>query len=460
MQRFNVFQTVMLGVFAALAVGGVLIFALFASGSASTSIGAVTLWGPFDEKTMNQLLSDLAETDQNYKQVTYVQKDAATYEDDLTEALASGTGPDLYFLRQDYAMKDTSKVLPIPTTNINASQFENTFVDAASPFLTPSGAIALPALTNPLVLYWNKDLLASAGYSQPPLYWDELFDMARAITSCQASVVATHSSTVAGCDRPTLSIKKATVALGSWDNVRHAKDIMSAVIMQQGGAITARDDHGNLGSALLNGTGGPSSAVQSAVRYYTEFSDPTKDDYSWNASLPDSLSAFASGNLALYIGTASEAALIAKSNPNLNVGIAPLPQVRGSTKALTTGTVYALAIPKVAKNTQGAYLVAYGLVQPGPAASLSSALGLPSARRDVLTASQGTVSDGVFTSPDSVRIFAGSAIAQQTWTDPDPVQTDAAFKGLIVGVTSGAVRLDEAVQRADQEFKNALGSTI
>jgi hypothetical protein len=99
-------------------------------------------------------------------------------------------------------------------------------------------------------------------------------------------------------------------------------------------------------------------------------------------------------------------------------------------------------------------------VQPGPAASLSSALGLPSARRDVLTASQGTVSDGVFTSPDSVRIFAGSAIAKQTWTDPDPVQTDAAFKGLIVGVTSGAVRLDEAVQRADQEFKNALGSTI
>jgi hypothetical protein len=187
----------------------------------------------------------------------------------------------------------------------------------------------LPALTNPLVLYWNKDLLASAGYSQPPRYWDELFDMARAITSCQASVVATHSSTVAGCDRPTLSIKKATVALGSWDNVRHAKDIMSAVIMQQGGAITARDDHGNLGSALLNGTGGPSSAVQSAVRYYTEFSDPTKDDYSWNASLPDSLSAFASGNLALYIGTASEAALIAKSNPNLNVGKNPISNMFG-----------------------------------------------------------------------------------------------------------------------------------
>lgn len=434
MPNLSVFQTVLLAAFGALAVSGVLIFALFVSNNSGTTIGPVTIWGTLEESAFRVVLRQTAENDERLSQVAYIQKDEDGYTAELTEALASGTGPDLFLLRQDYAVRDAAKVLAIPYDQLSETQFRNAFIDAAEPYLGEEGVIAIPILADPLVLYWNKDMLAAAGYARPPQYWDQLQGMAQNITK----------KNDAG------QILKSTISFGEYRNVDYAKDILSMLILQAGGLITAKNSAGRLTSALSR-TGGGSQATESALRFYTEFADPSKTIYSWSRALPDSRTSFSTGNVALYIGYASERNLITRMNPNLNFAVAPMPQARTSEKVIDVARVYALATARAAKNPQGAVTVSSLLASADVSKALSTVYGIPSARRDVLSASESSES---FTT--EADLFNKQAIVSRAWSDPDPQRTDEVFRAMIENVTTGTLRLQEAVGRAHQELDHIL----
>jgi len=293
MKKLSVFQITLLAAFGALAVAGVLIFAFAIGGGTTTQIGAVTIWGTLDSNAFAAVLRQAAEANSSLSQVSYDQKDPATFDSDLTKALAGGTGPDLILLPQDSVYKDAAELVVIPDTLVSQSQFSSTFIDAADPFYGTSGALAFPLLVDPLVLFWNKDLLASAGFSSPPEYWDQLFAIAEKVS------VKDSSGT----------ISKSAIDFGEYQNVDHAKDILATLILQVGGTVTGFDSAGHLISALVPKTGGAAAAAESALTFYTEFADPSKDFYSWNRALPDGQQAFSAGQLALYVGYARESEL-------------------------------------------------------------------------------------------------------------------------------------------------------
>jgi hypothetical protein len=245
----------------------------------------------------------------------------------------------------------------------------------------------------------------------------------------------------------TNSIKKSAIAFGEYKNVVNAKDILACLIMQAGGSITTLDSSNHLTPSLSSRAGGSAQAAESALRFYTGFADPSKNDYSWNRSIADSRAAFAAGDLGLYIGYASEEPLIRRMNPNLNFAPAPLPQIRGGERALTYGRVYGFAIARGSRNPSGAITAAYLLASTDLSKSFSAAVGIPSARRDVL--SQKTTGDS--------EIFNRAAIISRAWIDPDPEKTSEAFRGMIENTTSGTASMSEAVQRADQEIARILG---
>ncbi|MDO8513973.1 MAG: extracellular solute-binding protein [bacterium] len=431
MRKLSMFQIMLLVIFGGLAVSGVLIFALAIGGGDTNTIGAVKIWGTLDQGAFSIVIRQATERDGQLSQVTYEQKDPATYESELTNALASGTGPDLFLMRQDYALKDAGKVALIPFSALSQAQFENAFIEAASPFLTQKGVTAVPLLADPLILYWNKDMLAAGGFAQPPKYWDELFNMAQKITTKD----------------DTGSIRKSTVAFGEYQNVTNAKDIVATMILQSGSTITAYDNGGHLTPALAPRAGGATQASVSALRFYTEFADPSKNSYSWNRSLPEAQKAFASGDVALYIGYASEAPLIARTNPNLNFTASPMPQIRTGGKTLTAARVYALGASRAGKNPTAAITAAFLLASSENAKALSSALGIPSARRDVVGQSAQGTDD----------LFNKQAILANSWLDPDPEKTATLFRAMIEGTTSGTLQVSEAIQRADQQLAQILG---
>ena len=431
MKELSVFQVVLLGVFGALAISSVLVFALIVTSGGGNTIGPVTIWGTLEPAAFAAVVRQTAESDNRVSQVTYVQKDPVEYERLLTEALASGTGPDLFLLRQDYVVKNGKKVVLIPYDFLSRSQFEETFVEAADPYLAEDGLLGIPIAVDPLVLYWNRDMLSSAGYAKPPQYWDELPEFARKIVKKDDSG----------------SIIKAAIAFGEYQNVAHAKDILALLILQAGGSITQRDNTGRLVPTLsARTTGSASQATESALRFYTEFADPSKIDYSWNRSLADSRAVFAAGDLALYVGYASEASAISRTNPNLNFAVAPVPQSRVADNALNVARVYALAISRTSSKPSAGIKVASIMGDTAFARSLSFALALPSARRDVL-AEKGADEDA------SAR---REALIAHSWIDPDPERTSDIFRAMIESVTSGSARPAEAIGRASQEMARIL----
>ena len=426
------FQIILLAVFAGLAVVGVLIFAFAIGGVSNNKVGAVSIWGTLDGSTFTTLLRKFADTDSSFLQVTYIQKDPKTFDAELTQAIASGTGPDLFILRQDYAIYDSGVIQPIPYTSLSRAQFESTFVEVANPFLVDKGVLAVPLFADPLVLYWNKDILSSNGFAEPPQYWDQLPTMVATITK----------KNDAG------QITLATIPMGEYANVDNAKDILSLLILQAGGMITVYDE-GKLKPVLEGAAGSRLGATEKALDFYTSFANPSRDaTYTWNRSLQGSRAQFAAGGATLYLGFASEDPLIKKMNPNLNFGIAKIPQIHNASTTIGVARVYGLAIPRNAKNPSGSLTLAYLLASSVNAEAAAEAFGLPTARRDILS----KPADG------NAGVFKTEVIRGHSWVDPDPVATEGIFKSMIENTTSGSVPLlADVVQRAQQQMDHVFG---
>ncbi len=424
------FRVVLLAVFGAFAVAGVMVFAMFVGKDEGGSLGTVRIWGTIDDAAFGEVLTKSLENGGPLSGVVYEKKDPATYEKALTNALANGEGPDLFILRENQVFRNLGKIYVLPPETHPLSKFESTFVDVVSPFTNDKGIAGIPILVDPLVLYWNKDMLATAGYAKPPSFWDELIGMAQKIT------VKDETGT----------IKRSAIAMGEYRNVTNAKEILATLILQAGGRITAFDEQRALRAALAPQSGSESQAAVSALRFYTEFANPSKEIYTWNRSLLESQRAFAGGDVALYIGYASEESAIRRTNANLNYGVAPLPQIRSNSTSLNTARVYGIAVSRTSTNLQGAVTAATLLAGADFAGPLAQGLGMTSARRELLS-TPGT---------GNADIFNKQTIIARSWTDPDPEATAEIFRAMIENTTSGAVLINEAVQRADLELTQIL----
>lgn len=433
-ERKSIFQIIITAVFGISIVVAVFVFAGLSGGSENTDIGTVVLWGTVDQAIMDGYLTLLNETDDRAGNIDYEQIQPDIYERELVEALASGKGPDLFMVTDAEVVQHWDKILPIPLTAIDQRAYLDTYIEAANVFMVPSGARAVPMSADPLVLYWNRDMFAKAGFSRPPQYWDELFLIAEQMTKRNSANV----------------IEESAIAFGEFDNITHAKDIIATLIMQAGGDIVFTAEDGSIVAGLApQGLGTTIAPAQSALRFYTEFADPTKNIYSWNRSLPDSIDAFAQARLGMYVGYASDVALIRAKNAHLNFDVAPLPQIRSgeSRRILTFTRMQALAIPRVAQNPNGALAVALMLSGPTGSKLYSDATGLPSPLRSLLAERPA----------DPLQaIFRDSVLVGTVWFDPNGQRTTDIFRRMISGVTSGALRPSDTVFRANEELRALL----
>lgn len=97
----SMFQVILLCIFGAGAIAGVLIFALAVGRGNSSAIGPVVIWGTLNETKFVETLRTLQDSNSNLVGVSYVYKDPDQMMIDFTNALASGKGPDMVLLRQD-----------------------------------------------------------------------------------------------------------------------------------------------------------------------------------------------------------------------------------------------------------------------------------------------------------------------------------------------------------------------
>ncbi len=425
------FQLIVTTVFVGFIVLGVGVFAVFGGVFGGGGIGQVTVWGTLPQAQADYLLDSLRSQDKSLQDTRYVEQDAASYESTLLNAMAAGTAPDLFLVTQEQLGAFEDKVFPIPYNTVSQSTYVSSYVDEGNLFLTPQGALALPFSVDPMVMYYNRDLLASAGVAQAPQYWNDFLNLSPKLTSLDASQ----------------NVKRSAVALGAWGNVAHAKEILSTLFIQAGEPITSRNTQGRLTSVFGQGTQTTSGTpAESALRFYSEFGNPSKTTYSWNKSLPRSDAAFAAGQLAVYFAPMSEYQGIGERNPNLHFGVTFMPQLQGGS-ASTFGTLTGLAVPRGARNPAGAMAVAQKLTSTVAANVLLQGNGMLSARRDVAPDTSGNA---------ALAVFVQSALISRGWVDPSPTQTDAVFKAMIESVISGSEEPAAAVSDGAQELVRLL----
>jgi ABC-type glycerol-3-phosphate transport system substrate-binding protein len=422
------FQIILTGVLGGFIVIGVIAFATVRT--SGTTASAVTVWGTMQPATFSSILDASGLAKDKTFNITYVKKDQSSFQNDFIEALASGTSPDLIITTQDKVLENKDKLYAIPYSSISKNDFSNAFISEAELLMLSDGIYGLPFVVDPMVMYWNRTMFSNKGVSQPPQYWSQLFDLVKLFTVRDAS----------------LSISKTAVALGEYTNVNHANDLLSLLSIQAGTPIV-NQGQGGLQSVLAERFGYTLVPAEAALDFYTSFANPAKTFYAWNRSLPNSQDMFVAGNLALYFGYASEITLIQAKNPNLDFNVTTMLQNEGGDVNTTFGELYVMSIPKRATDITGAFKLAVALSGQTGNSAASSATGLPPVRRDLLA-----------TKPESSygQTFFTSALWSKAWLDPNSNATEKVFKDMIENVTSGKLRVSQAVGQANSTLQTLL----
>jgi len=137
----------------------------------------------------------------------------------------------------------------------------------------------LPMSVDTLALYYNRDLFNTAGIPLAPTTWTEIQEAVKRLTYQDTAGALTQSG----------------IALGTADNVDRATDIVSLLMLQNravmtvGRSVTFQQTPPNGSREYVPGP--------DAVRFYTDFANPVKEVFTWNSQQPNSLDAFAQGNL-------------------------------------------------------------------------------------------------------------------------------------------------------------------
>ncbi len=435
MKNISVFQIVVLSVFVFVAIVGIAIFAGF-GGLNQEALPRAVIWGTVPGGIVNEVVRNI-NANKTVIELTYVQKEPETFEEDFVNALAEGRGPDAVLLSDDMLYTQRNKLKPIPFTVFTERDYQNTFIDGAKIFVSKEGILGVPFAVDPLVMYWNKNIFAASGIPRAPLTWEEL-------SAAGPSVIKRSDSS---------TIETALVPFGEYSNVTNAKEILATLFFQSGNPITQRDPENDSIYSVMDQTSSASSnsaaeqsQAEGIIDFYTSFSNPSKSLYTWNKSMPNSIDAFLSGKLAIYFGYSSEFFRIQDKNPNLNYDVAQVPQDAGG-NPVAYGKMSVFAIVKQTRNFAGALGVISKMTEQASIKTLVELTNLPSVRRDMLAQ---PVKDPAMT------VFNRAAIQSKSWYDPDPESTDMIFLDMIESVTSGRKTVADSITDARARMDRLL----
>jgi ABC-type glycerol-3-phosphate transport system substrate-binding protein len=287
--------------------------------------------------------------------------------------------------------------------------------------LKEEGVLGIPFVVDPLVMYWNRTILNSEGVSQPPQYWEQFIDLVPKITRSDSSS----------------NISRSAVSLGEFRNINNAKDIFTTLVLQAGNPIVIKNELGNYEAIFKERLGYSVEPADAAITFFTQFSNPSRDTYTWNRSLPSDDEMFVSGDLAFYFGFASERNSMVERNPNLNFGVSQIPQSRSNENIKRTGgKLYFLGILNNSQNIGAAYNTFIKLVDSQNMSYMYDIFNLPPVKRDLLV--------GV-PSIDYRDTFNKSSLITSVLLDPDSDKTEEIFRKHIESVTSGRIDVGQAV---------------
>jgi len=304
----------------------------------------------------------------NYRQFTNPEE----YYDLILNELAEGEGPDIFSVPNNWFIKNYKKISPAPLDLVPPNAFEDTFVAVTAkdlirtdPATGSSAVYGIPLSVDTLALYYNKDQFDDKipERGKPATTWEGLKEDVYKLTKKDNSF---ERFEVAG------------IAMGYADNITRAFDILTMLILQEGGDFYDK----NMAKAVfadnqgVGSDGNPIKPGAKALELYTSFSNPSNKNYSWNNYLSDAnsdtkeITTFARGKVSMIIGYSYMYNQIINEIDELknkgletidtaSVKVAMIPQMKDPTISTTKRDAYAYyfaeTVPRTSKNARYAW---------------------------------------------------------------------------------------------------------
>lgn len=276
----------------------------------------ITYWGLWEsESVMKAIFADFEKNNPHIK-VVYEKQNNKEYRDRLNARLQNGTGPDVFLFHNSWLPQASSNLLPLPGDVIEKSEFEKSFYPVMVKDLTKNGGIyGIPFGFDTLSLFINTEIFKQAGVLAPT-NWQDFSKIARQVTVKDGSG----------------SIKTAGAALGTFDNITHAPDVIAMLFAQNG--------------ANFKDVENTSHVMVDTLDFYTSFA---KDEGSvWDSRLDPSILAFAKGNVAMYFGYSWDIFTIRTISPDFVFEVVPVPNLSG--RNITVASYWASGASVKSKN--------------------------------------------------------------------------------------------------------------
>ncbi len=274
-------------------------------------------WGLWEPSEVLSSVIATYEKEHPGVKINYTKQAHQNYRERLETAVSSGTGPDIFRFHAAWTPMLGPELAPLPSSVMTSAEFKTTYYPVVSQQLQYNGQyVGVPLMYDGLALLYNKDILDTAG-AQPPTTWAELSALAARLTVRSGDTV-----------------QRAGVALGNSANVEHFSDILALLMLQNGADFTKPN----------------SPEVRDALLFYTKF---MRTDRVWNATLPPSTVAFARGDAAMVFAPSWRIHEIQARNPNLKIGVAPVPKL--SDDRIAWATYWAEGVNAKSKKTAAAF---------------------------------------------------------------------------------------------------------
>jgi multiple sugar transport system substrate-binding protein len=417
----------------------VLIFGLIyfnlRGGPGGSSSFTIKFWGT-DSKDMVEPAITSYKAAHPLGSVEYTQVDPGEYQKKLLNALASGVGPDLFYLNNRELPKQKSRLIalnPALFPNMSISRFRDELFPAAvvQDFTFETQIYAVPLYFDTMALLYHRDLFDQAGIVAPPKTWDEF----------QAVVGKIRAVNSQG------QIVRAAAAIGSTEKTVDAGVDLLHLLMLQNGTKMVADD---LRSATFaSGDTSERDAGNSAFNFYLQFANAGSPYYTWSDNQPNSLDSFAAGKTAMIFNYRSALDAIKKKSPFLNIGVAPMPQAAGDAPAVNYGRYYGLAVSKQSQVQYQAWDFALYLTTNIDNEKLYlGATGRPPALRPLI--------QEALASPN-MEIFARQTLTARSWYQADDAEVERIFNEAIQNVLNGQKNSEAALRQAQDQVSQLMG---
>ena len=388
---------------------------------------SLEMWGVIDEPAVFTPLINSFQKNNPHTSIHYVQKDPATYQNDLLKAFAANKAPDIFMLFGNWLPSYQGKIEPLnlkKDKDLNSLIISQTFPQVVQDDLVNNDfLLGIPLSIDTLALYYNKDIFDYYNIALPPKTWDEVVKLIPKLrkTNSQGQVT------------------RAAIALGTSNNIDWASDILSELMMQLGSSIIDKTYQKVTFDEPVTQNGLKIIPGEEALKYFTQFANPKSSLYTWNNSFPNAVSAFSQGKTAMIIGYNQAQNAIQKEAPGLRYGIASFPLLSSNKEKINYARTMNLVVFNRSSYLKEAWQFLKYLVQLDNSQYYFLQTKNPPARLDLISLAINDPQAGV---------FASQILTSRDWYQIDSQEISTIFNDMIESVVLQNILPGQAISTA------------